>query len=57
VPAKDPAALADAIGHLINRPDLRLRLGEEGRAFVARNYDWEHNAEQMRQLYDSLTSL
>lgn len=38
VPPRDPAALAAAIGRLLDDPELRRRLGEAGRAKVERSF-------------------
>ena len=56
VPPKDPAALATALGRLVDDPVLRTRLGAAGRAFVARNYDWQQNVRQMERLYETMTA-
>ncbi len=40
VPPRDPAALAAALGRLLDDPPLRRRLGEAGRLRVER-YDWK----------------
>jgi len=44
VPPKDPAALAAAIRRLADDPELGSRLGEAGRAIVARDFDLERSA-------------
>lgn len=54
VPQKDAASLANAISRLLNDQSLRLRLGQEGRRYVLKNFDWEIIAEQYRALIDSL---
>jgi len=55
-PPKDPGALARAIGRLVEDPALRARLGEAGREYVARHYDWTENAQQMASIYERLIS-
>ena len=35
-----PAELSACVDHLLDRPELRRRLGENGRRYVAANYDW-----------------
>ena len=47
----DSAALADLIRELIADPALRNRLGEAA-AKTERQYTWERNAAQMRELFD-----
>jgi colanic acid/amylovoran biosynthesis glycosyltransferase len=39
VPERDPAALADRIGRLLEDSELRERMGRAGRSFVAATYD------------------
>jgi glycosyltransferase involved in cell wall biosynthesis len=55
-PPKDPGALARAIGHLVEEPELRTRLAEAGRKYVERHYDWTENAQQMASIYQRLLS-
>jgi glycosyltransferase involved in cell wall biosynthesis len=38
VPPGDPRALAEAVGHLLHRPDLRRRMGEAGRERVIAHF-------------------
>lgn len=40
VPRGDSAALAEALATLIERPELRARMGSRGRALVEQQYDW-----------------
>jgi phosphatidylinositol alpha-mannosyltransferase len=51
-PVTDWAALARELGVLLDDPDLRARLAEHGRRFVAR-YDWSVVAEQILEVYAS----
>jgi glycosyltransferase involved in cell wall biosynthesis len=51
VPPRDARSLADAIVELLRRPDLRRRLGEQGRAHVQRYFDWQQSLEHMAALY------
>jgi glycosyltransferase involved in cell wall biosynthesis len=53
-PPKDPGALAKAIGRLVEDGRLRAKLGETGRAYVTRHYDWTENAQQMASIYERL---
>jgi glycosyltransferase involved in cell wall biosynthesis len=56
VPPKDPAALARALGQLIDNPALRSQFGRAGREYVASHYDWRDNAKQMESIYASLVA-
>lgn len=47
VPPADPGALATATLRLLQDPDLRRRLGEQGRARVLRDFTWERMATQL----------
>lgn len=51
VPPGDPAALAGALERLIESPDLRTRLGLNGRAFVERTYSWNDSVDRMERIY------
>jgi len=51
VPPRDRQALASALERLLSDSDLRRRLGQAGRAFVAEHYSWEENTAQMEALY------
>jgi glycosyltransferase involved in cell wall biosynthesis len=53
VPARDRQALAAALERLAVDGDLRRRLGQAGRAFVAEHYSWEDNTAQMEALYEA----
>lgn len=54
VPAKDPAALAAALGRLVEDHDMRIALGEAGREYVASQYDWQQNTRQMDLIYENV---
>ena len=51
VPARDSAALADAIGQLLHDPVRRARLGGLGRARGVAHFRWEEAARQMVDFY------
>jgi glycosyltransferase involved in cell wall biosynthesis len=53
--AGDPGALAKAAGELLDRADLRARLGEEARRWVVAERGWTRNGERYRAIYESLT--
>jgi len=41
VDALDPAAVAEKIGQLLDRPDLARQMGEAARSWVVERYSWE----------------
>jgi glycosyltransferase involved in cell wall biosynthesis len=51
VPQKDAAALAEAIGELLDNPDLRHKLGRAARITVCRNFDARQNVRALRNLF------
>jgi glycosyltransferase involved in cell wall biosynthesis len=53
VPPKDPAALRQAITHLLNHPEQRRRLGHAGRNTVEGLLTVEHFAARIRQLVEA----
>jgi glycosyltransferase involved in cell wall biosynthesis len=53
-PPLDAAGLADRLGQLLGRPDLRAKLGSKARDWVARDRTWAHNAARYRAIYGSL---
>jgi glycosyltransferase involved in cell wall biosynthesis len=50
VPVRDAAALAVAIATLLDRPDLRARMGEAGRRRVEAEYDARVNARKLLEI-------
>jgi glycosyltransferase involved in cell wall biosynthesis len=50
VPAGQPAALADALQRLAQRPEERLAMGERGLALARRKHDAQRNVEQLIEL-------
>ncbi|MDK1359326.1 glycosyltransferase family 4 protein [Arthrobacter sp. zg-Y1219] len=55
VPAENPEALADSLDRLLADPDLRARLGANGRAHVLATRTWQANAALCLEKYASLT--
>lgn len=51
VPARDPAALADAVARVLDDPDLRSRLAASGRRRIEQCFSWQRAARQMTALY------
>jgi glycosyltransferase involved in cell wall biosynthesis len=52
VPPEDSVSLAAAIGALAAAPELRARMGQDGRAFVERRYDRATLAREYRKILD-----
>jgi len=53
-PPGDAGALADVLQRLLENPGLRRELGENARAWVARDRTWERDAERYRDAYARL---
>jgi glycosyltransferase involved in cell wall biosynthesis len=51
VPQRDAAALAQAIGELLENPGLRYKLGRAARVKVSRNFDARQNIRALRSLF------
>jgi glycosyltransferase involved in cell wall biosynthesis len=51
VPRGDSAALAQAIGSLLEDPERRRRMGVAGRERALRLFDWDRTAEQLEEVY------
>jgi glycosyltransferase involved in cell wall biosynthesis len=51
VPRGDSRALAQAIGSLLENPELRRRMGAAGRERALRLFDWDRTAAQLEELY------
>lgn len=56
VPYGDAAALARALGDLLDDPARRHTLAESGRRFVLENVTWERIAARTRTIYESILS-
>jgi glycosyltransferase involved in cell wall biosynthesis len=57
VPARDPAALASAIRHLVDQPDLRTRMGRENRANAEARLSWERIVIRYLSIYQGVQRL
>lgn len=51
---ENPAALAAALEKLILDPELRFRMGKNGREKVIREFDWNNSVNRMISIYESL---
>lgn len=54
VPPADPQALAEAIAQLLNDPTLRSEMGKRGREAILNGYTWDHNAERIEKVLESV---
>jgi len=54
---QDPVALADTLELLVSSPDVRRKLGDNAREWVARDRTWAHNAARYRDAYTRLGAL
>ena len=51
---QDPVALADTLELLVCSPDIRRKLGDNAREWVAKDRTWAHNAARYRDAYARL---
>ncbi|MBW7850239.1 MAG: glycosyltransferase family 4 protein [Rhodospirillales bacterium] len=54
VPSGNPAAMAEGIAALLDDPERRRRMGEEGKRRVAEGLAWEQQAQSYLGVYDEL---
>jgi len=54
---QDPVALADSLELLVGSPDVRRKLGDNAREWVARDRTWAHNAARYRDAYARLGAI
>jgi glycosyltransferase involved in cell wall biosynthesis len=54
---QDPVALADSLELLLCSPDIRRKLGDNAREWVARDRTWAHNAARYREAYALLGAI
>ena len=57
VPPRDPAALASAIRHLVDRPELRARMGRQNRADAEARLSWERVVVRYLSIYHGVQRL
>jgi colanic acid/amylovoran biosynthesis glycosyltransferase len=56
VPERDADALAETVATLIDRPELRARMGSAGQAFVRENFDRNTLANRLVALYEGVVA-
>ena len=54
LPADDAARFASALGHLLDDPEERRRMGEAGRRTALEHYAWPRVATKLEAYYDDL---
>lgn len=47
----DYHSIANSIIEILSSPGLKRKMGDEGRCFVEKNYNWIENVKQMEQIY------
>lgn len=52
VPERDPAALRDALRHLLDQPEIARAIGAAAREDVASRFGWPHVAERLEAAYE-----
>jgi glycosyltransferase involved in cell wall biosynthesis len=52
-----PSEIAHAIEHLMNHPESRREMGENGRNAVIRTFNWESESEKLISLYKRILNL
>lgn len=56
VPAGEPRALAEALEHLVDRPDVGAAYGAAGREVVSKNFTLDQKVEKTLAIYEALLS-
>lgn len=56
VPPREPTALAEKIGRILDDPDLRRRLGQTARAHIAEQHSLDAMGERLLGLYEKLSA-
>jgi len=54
VPRNNPKAVAEAILRLLDSPDLRHRLGQNGKRYIIERFSWDSVGRQSEKLYRDL---
>jgi glycosyltransferase involved in cell wall biosynthesis len=50
----NPTEIAQAIEYLLEHPELRQKMGENGRRAVLGKYNWEKEVKKLLALYEGL---
>ena len=53
----NPKEIAKAIEHLLKNPELRQKMGENGRRAVWEKYNWENEGAKLLGLYGKLIEI
>lgn len=56
VPVEDLAIAVEKLSMLANNPQQAIELGVAGRTAVRRDYNWEQDANELKKLYDDMSS-
>jgi D-inositol-3-phosphate glycosyltransferase len=56
VPRRDPQAVAAAVGHLLDNPSLRARMGAEAAARVRQSFTWPQVARCTLDVYEGIVA-
>lgn len=56
VKSQNVESLAEAMEYMLQNPEERRRMGQSGREFVQKNYDFQDNVTHMEQVYKTLLS-
>lgn len=54
--ADDPRSFADCVLQILRNPELRARIGEDGRSEVHRRYNWQEIGERFSALVDGVVA-
>jgi len=54
--ANTPLEFSRAVGHLLDGPEVRERLGRNGRALVVEHYDWRKSVDELACLYGEIVA-
>jgi D-inositol-3-phosphate glycosyltransferase len=56
VVSQNPAAIAERIVYLLERPEIRQEMAARGQSKVQARYTWEHLARQTEAVYEAILS-